>query len=219
MHGWRVLNAMSDLEPTGLSNQSFPDCTRYTPLRQRFTLNLSPLPLRALDLPGRHVKNATGPKNSMHIKTGSKNITLLMKRAPSGYQPCHENWISLQCPGLIEGIHWHINPDVKIEYISTDLKREEISWVKTTNLKTGEATIFKSTENPLPEEEVSKNEHLVMDCMDCHTRPSHRYASPPSFIDNALTGGQIPKNIPEIKRACMRQPNRYFHKGFSTPPD
>jgi hypothetical protein len=26
---------------------------------------------------------------------------------------------------LSEGIHWHINPDVKIEYIATDAKREK----------------------------------------------------------------------------------------------
>jgi hypothetical protein len=46
--------------------------------------------------------------------------------------------------------------------------------------------------------------------MDCHTRPSHRYASPPSFIDNALTGGQIPKNIPEIKLACIEATKPVF---------
>jgi hypothetical protein len=42
-----------------------------------------------------------------------------------------------------------------------------------------------------------------MDCMDCHNRPSHRYASAPSFIDNAITAGLIPHDIPWIKLACI----------------
>ena len=38
--------------------------------------------------------------------------------------------------GLTEGIHWHINPDIQVEYVSTDPKREHISWVKYTDKKT-----------------------------------------------------------------------------------
>ena len=105
--------------------------------------------------------------------------------------------------GLIEGIHWHINPDIRIEYISDDPQREIINWVKTTNIKTGEENIFESVENPIPQEDFAKKELRTMDCMDCHNRPSHRYNSPPHFIDNAITGGIIPKDLPEIKRACI----------------
>ncbi len=32
--------------------------------------------------------------------------------------------------GLSEGIHWHINPDVAIEYIASTYDRESIPWVK-----------------------------------------------------------------------------------------
>ena len=105
--------------------------------------------------------------------------------------------------GLIEGIHWHINPDIKVEYISRGIQNEEISWVKTTNLKSGEADIFESQENPLSLAEKDSITPRVMDCMDCHNRPSHRYSSPPSFIDNAITGGIIPKELPGIKNACI----------------
>jgi hypothetical protein len=37
--------------------------------------------------------------------------------------------------GLSEGIHWHINPDVKIEFISLDDREQEIPWVRYTNKK------------------------------------------------------------------------------------
>lgn len=105
--------------------------------------------------------------------------------------------------GLIEGIHWHINPDVEIEYISSDPQHEMIGWVKATNRKTGKVEIFESQDNPISKEELDKGDQRMMDCMDCHTRPSHRYSSPPTFIDNAIAGGLIPYALPEIKRACI----------------
>ena len=44
--------------------------------------------------------------------------------------------------GIEKGIHQHISPDVKIEYKTTDDKRQVIPWVKYTNTKTGEVEIF-----------------------------------------------------------------------------
>jgi hypothetical protein len=105
--------------------------------------------------------------------------------------------------GLIEGIHWHINPDIKIEYIPSEIADQTINWVKTTNSKTGEVQIFENQLNPLTAGAIDSIPKRVMDCMDCHNRPSHRYASPPSFIDNALTAGLIPLDIPWIKMACI----------------
>jgi hypothetical protein len=89
--------------------------------------------------------------------------------------------------GLIEGIHRHINPDILIEYVPGETHDAEISWVRTTNLKTGEVTLFENQINPLGQNVIDSVPKQVMDCMDCHNRPSHRYASPPSFIDNAIT--------------------------------
>lgn len=57
--------------------------------------------------------------------------------------------------GLKEGIHWHINPSVKIEYISDDNSRESIPWVRFTNLKTGETTVYMDGENPLDDSLLS----------------------------------------------------------------
>jgi hypothetical protein len=105
--------------------------------------------------------------------------------------------------GLIEGIHWHINPDIKIEYIPAEGQNQPINWVKTTNAKTGVVQIFENQLNPLSANFIDSIPKRVMDCMDCHNRPSHRYASPASFIDNAITAGLIPRDIPWIKLACI----------------
>lgn len=105
--------------------------------------------------------------------------------------------------GLQEGIHWHINPNVKIEYKSLDKKRETIPWVKYTNLKTGKVIIYKDPSSNLTDEKLSSLETRVVDCMDCHNRPSHNYQPPAIFINNAITIGAIPKELPRIKFAAM----------------
>jgi hypothetical protein len=105
--------------------------------------------------------------------------------------------------GLVEGIHWHINPDIKIEYIAADGLDNSINWVKATNKKTGKEEIFENQMSPLQAGALDSLPKHVMDCMDCHNRPSHRYLSPQRFIDNAMTSGLIPANIPWIKMASI----------------
>jgi nitrate/TMAO reductase-like tetraheme cytochrome c subunit len=105
--------------------------------------------------------------------------------------------------GLSEGIHWHINPNVKIEYIPKRDNRKDIPWVKYTNLETGEVTIYEDEENALSEKKMAEAVSRDMDCMDCHTRPSHHYYTPQEFIDHALISGDIPKDLPFIKKVAM----------------
>lgn len=120
------------------------------------------------------------------------NNTLLMKLGPE-----------YSAQGLTAGIHWHINKDVKIEYVSTTKDRESIPWVKMTNLKTGEVKTFMDTENPIDKKGLDSIPARTMDCMDCHNRPSHLYRSPTFYINNAMVAGQIPKDLPYIKKAAM----------------
>jgi hypothetical protein len=105
--------------------------------------------------------------------------------------------------GISEGIHWHINPDVKIEYIATDAKRGEIPWVRYTNLKTGEVTIYMDEEKKMTQQQIDSHEVRVMDCLDCHNRPSHNYKVPQNFIDEYLVSGEIAKDLPDIKSVAM----------------
>lgn len=104
--------------------------------------------------------------------------------------------------GLQEGIHWHINPDVKIEYINDPDDIQSIPWVKYTNLKTGESHIY--TDDDSKGLDFSKLPVKTMDCIDCHNRPSHNYQPPQNFIDDAITAGKISREIPDIKIAIMQ---------------
>jgi hypothetical protein len=135
-------------------------------------------------------------RNTKHYLSDSANtewnISLQMKIGPS-----HSAY------GLSEGIHWHINPNIKIEYIPLRDNREEIPYVKYTNLETGEVIIYNDEELPLDEETLAEKESREMDCMDCHNRPSHHYFTPQEFVDQALTSDDIPKDLPYIKKVAM----------------
>jgi hypothetical protein len=120
------------------------------------------------------------------------NNSLMMKIGPE-----------FSAQGLTEGIHWHINKNFKIEYVSTSNDRESIPWVKMTNLQTGEVKTFTDTENPINKAALDSIPARTMDCMDCHNRPSHLYNSPTFYINNAMVAGKIPKDLPYIKKAAM----------------
>ncbi len=121
------------------------------------------------------------------------NITLKMKTAAS-----------ISTSGHSEGIHRHINPKVKIEYIATSEHRDTIPWVRYTDLETNEVTIYKDEYEPLPEEKMLSSETRTMDCMDCHNRPSHLFNSPTDYIDDGINKGTIPKELPYIKQIALQ---------------
>lgn len=101
------------------------------------------------------------------------------------------------------GIHWHMNIAMEVEYIARDEQRQDIPWVKVTERETGRVTIYHNTSSPLPEKERGALERRIMDCMDCHNRPSHNFHSPDYEIDIAILTGNIDRRIPEIKRVAV----------------
>jgi len=105
--------------------------------------------------------------------------------------------------GYREGIHWHINPSVKVEYIASDESREELPWVRYTNMETGEVTVYNDEDDPLDEEMIKEENIRKMDCIDCHNRPSHDYRPPITFINQAIAAGDIPVELPEIKYTAV----------------
>jgi hypothetical protein len=104
---------------------------------------------------------------------------------------------------LTEGIHWHMNIANQIEYISTDTKRQEIPWIRMTNLKTGKVTEYISTEKPLSEKEIASANIRKMDCMDCHNRPTHIFNSPSYAVNLALSTRKIDPTLPFIKQTSV----------------
>jgi nitrate/TMAO reductase-like tetraheme cytochrome c subunit len=105
--------------------------------------------------------------------------------------------------GQEEGIHWHINSNVRIEYVADPVDRQVIPWVRYTNMETGEVHTYFDKENMIDADTIEVEDIRHMDCIDCHNRPSHEYFSPPFFTDKSLTRGEIPRELPDIKQVAM----------------
>jgi nitrate/TMAO reductase-like tetraheme cytochrome c subunit len=98
------------------------------------------------------------------------------------------------------GIHWHMNINNRIEYISTDRERQQIPWVRVTDRSTGQITEYMSTATPLSEDDKAKAAVRTMDCIDCHNRPSHVFHSPQESVNSALAAGTIAPTLPFIRK-------------------
>jgi hypothetical protein len=100
--------------------------------------------------------------------------------------------------GREEGIHsWHINPGRETFYYSADERRERIPWVQ---VREGDEVVeFVADGFDLDRAEVERGKRL-MDCIDCHNRPTHIFRLPAEAMDLALENRRIDRDIPFIKR-------------------
>jgi nitrate/TMAO reductase-like tetraheme cytochrome c subunit len=96
------------------------------------------------------------------------------------------------------GIHWHVNPDVKIRYRSSE-DRQTIYDVELTQ-PDGTVKLFK----PADETPADAAEWRVMDCIDCHNRPGHNFQLPIDEVDSAMASGYMDKTLPYLKRESMK---------------
>ncbi len=108
-----------------------------------------------------------------------------------------------QLAAMKSGIHWHVNPDIKVEYMATDERRQDIPWVRVSDKLTGKITVFHDSSDPHATNVIASKSPLVMDCMDCHNRPSHDMHSPDYEIDLEISSGGIASTIPEVKQAAV----------------
>ncbi len=98
------------------------------------------------------------------------------------------------------GVHWHIGQEVS--YIPRDKSRQDIPYISVKG-KDGKIREYMTGEKPLTTEQVAHGEKRIMDCIDCHNRPSHIYKSPGQAIDANLHAGNIDTNLPYFKKVAV----------------
>lgn len=99
-------------------------------------------------------------------------------------------------PGLpASGVHWHVDPRNQVRYRATDAKRQEI--VEVVQL-TPEGEIRYLKDGTEAGDEAG--EWRVMDCIDCHNRPTHIFERPDDAIDRALLAGELDREVPWLRR-------------------
>lgn len=99
-------------------------------------------------------------------------------------------------------IHWHADPSVRIEYVTTDSERQTIPYVKVTDAK---GVVREYTAEGTRPEQLAAGERRIMDCIDCHNVVAHRVmATPERAVDAAIAIGKLDRGLPFIRREGVR---------------
>jgi nitrate/TMAO reductase-like tetraheme cytochrome c subunit len=141
------------------------------------------------------VKNKFLPdEKNTHVQT-----VLLMKVGSGGFRG-----------QKAQGIHWHVAPGNEITYKHADRERQDITEV-TLKKEDGTDVVFKGG-NDASEAKEGDNQGStrVMDCIDCHNRPTHIYLPPGEALDQKLLTGKIPTELPFIKRQALQAVTREY---------
>jgi hypothetical protein len=103
------------------------------------------------------------------------------------------------------GIHWHVSENQSVSYVaSTD--RENIAKVTLVDEANQKKVYRREDASAL----VGTMEERIMDCVDCHNRPSHIFKDPYESLDENLSTGIIPREIPYIKRQALAAITRKY---------
>jgi len=101
------------------------------------------------------------------------------------------------------GIHWwHIYSDNKIRYYSTDPRRQEIAGVELTT-PSGEIRTYTRKGEDLPPKDEIEAKARVMDCIDCHNRPTHLFKNPSKALDGVLESFPSFRELPFYKKTAL----------------
>ncbi len=98
--------------------------------------------------------------------------------------------------GAFEGIHWHVSKNVQVRYFALDEKRTRISRIQVTRPDGSKEEFVKEGMEP---EKGYAGEWRVMDCIDCHNRPTHVYDHPEDRVDFGLLSKKINPDIVGIR--------------------
>ncbi len=105
--------------------------------------------------------------------------------------------------GSARGIHWHVDPRNQVRYRHTDRQRQDIVEVV---LKTadGEVRFLKDGAQENSDQESGEGEWRVMDCLDCHNRPTHQFELPGPALDEAFAAGLLDRGVPWLRKVALQ---------------
>lgn len=95
------------------------------------------------------------------------------------------------------GIHGsHFGPGIEIRFTAADAQRQRIPWVEYKNTSTGDTRVYQLEGAGA----VPASATLLMQCVDCHNRPTHTFTLPDRALDLAFAGGWLPTTLPFLKK-------------------
>jgi hypothetical protein len=100
------------------------------------------------------------------------------------------------------GIHWwHIYSDNRIRYVADD-SRQAIYWVELTTPDGEVRTYTRDGDEEIPPDRIDR-EARIMDCIDCHNRPTHLFQVPSKAVDALLESSPELTDLPYYKRESV----------------
>jgi len=97
--------------------------------------------------------------------------------------------------GSAVGIHWHVDRANQVRYRHLDPERQEIVEV-VQRTEEGEIRYLKDGAEP----DTTAGTWRVMDCLDCHNRPTHVYELPHQALDLTFAMGRLDAGVPYLRR-------------------
>jgi hypothetical protein len=99
-----------------------------------------------------------------------------------------------------EGIHWHVSQDVEVQYLAADVQRTQIAKVR---VKRPDGSTDEFVKGDIAMAEGAPEEWRIMDCIDCHNRPTHIYDMPEDVVDFGMLSKEINREIPGIREDSL----------------
>lgn len=100
-----------------------------------------------------------------------------------------------------QGIHWHTSRQHRLFYEAADQERLQIGRVELIG-DNGETTTYYKNGKGAPET-GGDSEVRLMDCIDCHNRPTHIFLAAGKALDQKILTRQIPIEMPFVKRESL----------------
>lgn len=96
-------------------------------------------------------------------------------------------------------IHWHARPDIRVEYIAAEAKRETIPYIKVTDARGTVTEYFAEGVSAPPAGTLHQ-----MDCLDCHNRPAHSFSpTADRAVDALLASDSAIRGLPFARREIL----------------
>jgi NapC/NirT cytochrome c family, N-terminal region len=110
--------------------------------------------------------------------------------------------------GGVPGIHSaHVGPGITIRY-GSDESRQNMKWVQYEDAVTHRTSLYVASGTKPSAVDTSGGR--VMDCIDCHNRPTHTFQLPDRALDHALAAGEISPSLPYVKKEGLELLKRTY---------
>jgi len=98
------------------------------------------------------------------------------------------------------GIHWHVSQGNRVIFMSEKGERRDIPWVRLERVSEPPVE-YRFTGRRISNAEIAAAPKRIMECVDCHNRPTHIYRTPDEELDEMFSLWPELQKVPYLKKA------------------